>query len=173
MTLLDRQVASHPDDTQLRFMRAMRLYDRGDLAGMERDLRRIIEQEPDNAMALNALGYTLADRTARYQEALELIERAHRLEPESPAILDSLGWVHHKLGDDQRALPYLREAYASQQDQEIAAHLAEVLWQLERRAEARALIVEAVAQFDERPLINDLLERIPALAPSTDETISP
>nr|WP_297459223.1 tetratricopeptide repeat protein [uncultured Halomonas sp.] len=173
MTLLDRQVASHPDDTQLRFMRAMRLYDRGDLAGMERDLRHIIEQEPDNAMALNALGYTLADRTARYQEALELIERAHRLEPESPAILDSLGWVHHKLGDDQRALPYLREAYASQQDQEIAAHLAEVLWQLERRAEARALIVEAVAQFDERPLINDLLERIPALAPSTDETISP
>ncbi|HET8790347.1 MAG TPA: tetratricopeptide repeat protein [Modicisalibacter sp.] len=173
MELLDRQVRQHPADTQLRFMRAMRLYNQGDLAGMERDLRRIIEQEPDNAMALNALGYTLADQTERYREALELIERAHQLEPESPAILDSLGWVYHKLGDDQRALPYLREAYARQQDQEIAAHLAEVLWLLERRDEARALIADAVARFDERPLIEDLLERIPALAPRTDETISP
>ncbi|SDL60965.1 Tetratricopeptide repeat-containing protein [Modicisalibacter muralis] len=173
MALLNRQIRQNPDDTQLRFMRAMRLYDMGNLAGMERDLRHIIEREPDNAMALNALGYTLADRTERYQEALELIQRAHRLEPESPAILDSLGWVYHKLGDDRRALPYLRKAYASQQDQEIAAHLAEVLWRLERRDEARALIAEAIARFDERPLIDDLLERIPALAPRTDETISP
>lgn len=165
MALLDRAIAEHPDDVQLRFLRAMRLYDRGDLAGMERDLRHIIALEPDNAMALNALGYTLADETQRYEEALELIQRAHRLEPDSPAILDSLGWVHYKLGDSQRALSYLRQAYAAQQDQEIAAHLAEVLWQLGRREEARALIMEAIERFDERPKIDDLLERIPALAP--------
>ncbi|WP_136067046.1 tetratricopeptide repeat protein [Modicisalibacter radicis] len=165
--LLDRAVARHPDDTQLRFTRSMFRYRQGNLAGMERDLRHVIELEPHNATALNALGYTLADETARLDEARELIERAHRLEPESPAIIDSLGWVYHKLGDDQRALPYLREAYRQQPDQEIAAHLAEVLWQLERRDEARALIADALERYPERPLIDALLERIPELAPTT------
>ncbi|MDW5376904.1 tetratricopeptide repeat protein [Halomonas sp. HP20-15] len=165
--LLDRAVARHPDDTQLRFTRGMFRYRQGNLAGMERDLRHVIELEPHNAMALNALGYTLADETPRLEEARELIERAHRLEPESPAIIDSLGWVYHKLGDDQRALPYLREAYRQQPDQEIAAHLAEVLWRLERRDEARALIEEALERYSERPRIDALLERIPELAPTT------
>lgn len=167
--LLDRAVARHPDDTQLRFTRSMFRYRQGNLAGMERDLRHVIELEPRNAMALNALGYTLADETSRLDEARELIERAHRLEPESPAIIDSLGWVYHKLGDDQRALPYLREAYRQQPDQEIAAHLAEVLWRLERRDEARALIEEALERYPERPLIEALLERIPELAPTTTD----
>ncbi len=168
--LLDRAVARHPDDSQLRFIRSMFRYRNDNLAGMERDLRHIIELEPHNAKALNALGYTLADETSRLDEARELIERAHRLEPDSPAIIDSLGWVYHKLGDDQRALPYLREAYRQQPDQEIAAHLADVLWQLERRDEARALIKKALERFPERPRIDALLERIPDLAPATTDS---
>lgn len=165
LQLIDRQIRQHPDDTQLRFMRSMRHYDRGDIDAMEQDLRHVIENDPDNAMALNALGYTLVDITERHEEGLALIRRAHELEPESPAILDSMGWAYHKLGDDQRALPYLRDAYAGQPDQEIAAHLAEVLWLLGHREEARTLVSEAIERFDERPRIEDLLERIPALAP--------
>ncbi|WP_072824075.1 tetratricopeptide repeat protein [Modicisalibacter ilicicola] len=165
MALLDRQIRRHPDDTQLRFLRSMRHYERNDLAGMERDLRAILERDPDNAMALNALGYTLVDVTQRHREGLELIRRAHELEPESPAILDSMGWAYHKLGDNQRALPYLRDAYAAQPDQEIAAHLAEVLWLLGRQEEARAVIADALERFDERPKIDELLERLPELTP--------
>lgn len=163
--LLDRQIRRHPDATQLRFLRSMRRYEQGDLPGMESDLRAILDREPDNAMALNALGYTLVDVTERHEEGLELIQRAHELKPESPAILDSLGWAHHKLDDNKKALPYLQGAYAAQPDQEIAAHLTEVLWLLERRQEARRIIAEALGRFDERPKIDELIERIPALAP--------
>lgn len=166
MALLDRQLRNYPDDIQLRFIRAMRHYESGDLDGMERDLRHIIDIDPDNAMALNALGYTLIDVTERHAEGFELIRRAHELDPDSPAILDSLGWAYHKLGDDSRALPYLIAAYQGQPDQEIAAHLAEVLWLLGRHDEARAVIAEARTRLDEQPAIDRLLERIPELAPA-------
>lgn len=165
LQLLDRQLRAHPDDTQLRLVRAMRHYDRGDIAAMEQDLQHVIELEPDNAMALNALGYTLVDVTERFEEGMALIQRAYALEPDSPAILDSLGWAYHKLGDDQRALPLLRQAYQGQPDQEIAAHLAEVLWRLEQREAARRVIAEAMQRQTDHPRIDELLQRIPELAP--------
>jgi predicted Zn-dependent protease len=165
LQLLDRQLREHPDDSQLRLIRAMRHYDRGDIAAMEQDLRRVIENEPDNAMALNALGYTLVDVTERHEEGMELIQRAHDIEPDSPAILDSLGWAYHKLGDDQRALPLLRQAYQGQPDQEIAAHLAEVLWRLGQQQAARNVIAEAMQREPNHPRIDELLTRIPELAP--------
>ncbi|WP_282040394.1 tetratricopeptide repeat protein [Halomonas alimentaria] len=165
--LLDRELARTPNDEQLLYLRGMRAWEAGDLAGMERDLRRIIERNPDNAMALNALGYTLADQgpASRLPEARELVERAHALEPDNPAILDSLGWVHYREGDPQAALPWLERAYRVMPDQEIAAHLAEVLWALDRREEARERVRGALERFDEHPLIDDLLRRIPEIAP--------
>ncbi|MDN3522451.1 tetratricopeptide repeat protein [Halomonas ramblicola] len=165
--LLDRELARTPNDESLLYLRAMRAWEDGDLDGMERDLGRIIEHDPDNAMALNALGYTLADQgpEERLDDARELIERAHELDPDNPAILDSLGWVRYRQGDPEAALPWLERAYAAMPDQEIAAHLAEVLWALERRDEARALIREARERFDDRPLVDALLERIPELTP--------
>ncbi|MCE0734542.1 tetratricopeptide repeat protein, partial [Halomonas sp. G15] len=170
--LLDRELARTPNDEQLLYLRGMRAWEAGDLAGMERDLRRIIERNPDNAMALNALGYTLADQgpVARLGEARNLVERAHALEPDNPAILDSLGWVHYRQGDPQAALPWLERAYRVMPDQEIAAHLAEVLWALDRREEARELVGEALERFDERPLIDDLLQRLPGIAPDDTPT---
>ena len=166
--LLDRELARTPNDEALLYLRGMRAFEAGDLEGMERDLGRIIERNPDNAMALNALGYTLADQgpAARLDEARELIERAHALDPDNPAILDSLGWVRYRQGDPEAALPWLERAYAAMPDQEIAAHLAEVLWALGRREAARELVGEAVERFDERPLIEELLEREPGLAPA-------
>lgn len=164
--LLDRELGRTPNDEQLLYLRAMRAWAAGDPEGMERDLGRIIERNPDSAMALNALGYTLADMnvTARLDEAREMIERAHELDPGNPAIKDSLGWVYYRLGDPERALPWLERAYAAMPDQEIAAHLIEVLWALERHDEARERLAEALERFDERPLIDDLLQRLPELA---------
>lgn len=164
-TLLQREVERDPEDLELRYLRAMRSFEAGDLEGMERDLRYIIEQDPEHAMALNALGYTLTDMTDRHEEARDLIERAHRLAPNNAAILDSLGWVYHKQGDNERALPYLRRAYDIMPDQEIAAHFAEVLWELGREEEARELIAESLERHSERPVVDSLLKRIPALAP--------
>ena len=92
---------------------------------------------PDDAEALNALGYTLADRTDRRAEALELIQRAILLKPDEPAIIDSLGWIRYRMGDLDGSLEELRRAYAKQADPEIAAHLGEVLWVKGDRDEAR------------------------------------
>lgn len=163
--LLNRELQQDPDNHDLRYMRAMRAFERGDLETMERDLRHIIEQEPDHAIALNALGYTLADMTDRLDEAQELIERAYRLAPDNAAILDSLGWVYHKRGDNERALPYLEQAYSAMPDQEVAAHLAEVLWELGRENEARAMVADTLERQQQHPAIDDLLERKPELAP--------
>ncbi|GIT48634.1 MAG: hypothetical protein Ct9H300mP14_05620 [Gammaproteobacteria bacterium] len=91
-------------------------------------MRRLIELEPDNAHAYNALGYTLADQTDRLDEALVLIERALVLLPEDPFILDSMGWVHYRLGNNDLAREYLQKAIDLRLDAEIAAHLGEVLW---------------------------------------------
>ena len=166
-TLLNQALADRPDDESLRYLRAMRGWEMGDFAAMERDLEHILELNPDNAAALNALGYTLADHNVegRLEEARELIEQAHALEPGNPAIMDSLGWVYYRLDDPERALPWLERAYTAMPDQEVAAHLAEVLWATGRHDTARALIEQALSRFPERPLIDDLLERIPGLAP--------
>ncbi|WP_148254605.1 tetratricopeptide repeat protein [Aidingimonas lacisalsi] len=161
--LLDRSIETYPDTTHLRYLRAMRAFEDGNIEAMERDLQRVIDHEPDNATALNALGYTLADTTERHAQARKLIERAHELEPDNPAILDSLGWVHHKLGNHERALPYLERAYAAMPDQEVAAHLIEVLWELDRRDEARRLLDESMERFETRPRIDELINRLPDL----------
>ena len=99
-----------------------------DLELMESDLRNIIERDPDNATALNALGYTLANRTDRYDEAYDLIARALELQPDEPAILDSMGWILYRKGNYTEALDYLTRAYAVFPDPEVAAHLGEVMW---------------------------------------------
>lgn len=127
------------DDPELLYSRAL-TYERIDrLAGAEADFRRLIELDPENADALNALGYTLADRTNRYQEALALIERAMKLKPDTPAIIDSLGWVLYRLGRTAEALPHLRRAFELQRDAEVAAHLGEVLWAGGDKDEAKAI----------------------------------
>ncbi len=95
---------------------------------LERDLRRILERDPDNAQALNALGYTLADRTDRFAEAHDLIKRALDISPSDFYILDSMGWVLYRMGRLDEAEQFLRKALLLRPDPEIAAHLGEVLW---------------------------------------------
>jgi tetratricopeptide (TPR) repeat protein len=128
-----------PDDVRLLYARSMLEVDLGNLPGAERDLRRVIDLAPDDAEALNALGYTLADRTGRKEEALALIQKAIKLKPDEPAIIDSMGWVQYRLGHLDAAIKDLRRAFALQSDAEIAAHLGEVLWVSGERGEARRI----------------------------------
>lgn len=155
----DEALAAFPDDDTLLYARGLHAMKLGRIELGERDLRRIIEADPEHADALNALGYTLADQTDRFEEALELIERAHALKPEEPAILDSLGWVHYRLGDLQLALEYLQQANDQLEDGEIAAHLGEVLWALGRRAEAWAVWDKAVETHPDHAYLQEVVGR--------------
>jgi len=138
-----RGLAAYPDDGTLLYARALAWERRDNIERAEADFRKILVAEPDNVAALNALGYTLADRTTRFGEALELIDRARVAEPGSAAIIDSYGWVLYRLGRNKEALVELRRAFALQKDPEIGAHLGELLWVTGSRDEARKYFEEA------------------------------
>ncbi|MDG9928731.1 MULTISPECIES: tetratricopeptide repeat protein [unclassified Pseudomonas] len=158
--VIGQALAQFPGDTNLLYTRAMLAEKRGDLDGLERDLRGIIEREPDNATALNALGYTLADRTTRYEEARELIERAHVLNPGDAATLDSLGWVNYRLGNLDVAERYLRAALLKFPDHEVAAHLGEVLWVRGKQREARDVWAKALEAQPDSPILRSTIQRL-------------
>lgn len=158
--LAEQALEQFPDDLNLLYTRAMIAEKRGDLAQLERDLRFIIEREPDNAMAINALGYTLADRTDRYDEARALIEQAYQLNPDDAAILDSLGWINYRLGNLEEAETQLRKAHERLPDHEIAAHLGEVLWAAGEQREARTIWAEALKQQPDSDVLRETIKRL-------------
>lgn len=155
-----RGLSIFEDDPELIYARALGHERVDNLAAAEVDLRRLIELDPENADALNALGYTLADRTDRYQEALELIQRALKLKPDTPAIVDSLGWVLYRLGRADEALPHLRRAFELQRDAEVAAHLGEVLWMRGEKDEARAIWRQGREIDPDNRALKQVLERL-------------
>ncbi len=162
LTLLDNALNKYPNETDLLFSRVLVFDNIGDQVSSERDLRQIILMKPDDSRALNHLGYMLADRTDRFEEALELLERAIALEPEDPAIIDSLGWVQYKLGLYEEALANLRRAYAVFPDHEVASHVGEVLWQMGRKEEAIEVWREALETRPDSELIREVVERFQA-----------
>jgi tetratricopeptide (TPR) repeat protein len=160
LQLLDQALADTPDNTALRYARAMVREQQDDLAGMERDLRSIIAADPENATALNALGYTLADRTTRFQEAQDLISRALALQPHEPAIQDSMGWVLFRMGRYEESAGYLTRAYAEFPDPEVAAHLGEVLWVKGDHDAAMAVWQGALLRDPNHPALLGTLHRL-------------
>jgi len=160
LEVLNQGVRQFPDSTTLLYARSMAAEQLGDLALMERDLRAIINNDPDNATALNALGYTLANRTQRYTEAHELISRALALQPDEPAILDSMGWVLYRQGQYDEALAYLTRAYAEYPDPEVAAHLGEVLWVSGNTEAATNVWRGALLRDPEHKVLLTTLERL-------------
>lgn len=126
--LLTHSLEKLPNHPELLYDHGMAAEKVDKLTVMEQDLRKVIQLKPDHAHAYNALGYTLADRTARLDEARQLVEQALKLSPEDPFIMDSMGWVYYRMGKLTDALEYLKRAYERRADPEIAAHLGEVLW---------------------------------------------
>ena len=157
---INQALKQMPEDSSLLYTRAMIADKRNDLAQLETDLRLIIERNPNNAMALNALGYTLADRTDRLDEARQLIEKAHQIEPNDAAITDSLGWVYYRLGDLATAERLLREAYNAFPDAEVAAHLGEVLWQLGKHKQAQHVWNTALKSQPNNPILLETIQRL-------------
>jgi len=158
--LLDEGLAEDPDNIELLYSRSLVHEKLGNLAATEKDLRAIIEHDTNNASALNALGYTLANRTERYDEALALIQRALALKPNDPAILDSLGWVLYKRGEYDAALGHLRAAMNTMPDPEVAAHLGEVLWATGAEDEARSIWQNAIDDNPSSEFLLDTLKRL-------------
>lgn len=126
--LLSNGLEKQPDHIDLLYDRALAAEKIGKTDIMEQDLRKLIQLKPDHAHAYNALGYGLAEHSSRLPEALELIEKAITLSPNDAYIMDSLGWVHYRMGNLNQGLSYLRQAFGMNPDPEIAAHLGEVLW---------------------------------------------
>ena len=159
LKLLNAALVDLPDDLDLLYARGLVTAMLDQVGDHERDMRRLIELDPQNAHAYNALGYTLADKTERFEEALALIEKALLLLPGDPYILDSLGWVHYRRGNLKLALEYLTEAMDQQPDAEIAAHLGEVLWHLGAKAEAILAWEDGKSNDSDNPVLIDTLRK--------------
>lgn len=157
---LNAALENFPDNTDLLFARTLISERFDDLTMVERDLRHILSLTPDDARALNHLGYALTVRTDRYEEALALIEQAMTLQPEDPAITDSLGWVQYKLGRYDDAINNLRKAYAAFPDHEVAAHLGEALWVSGQQEEAVEIWSAALEEFPDSEFVTEAIERL-------------
>ena len=156
----DRAIEFRPDQEGTALSRAELLLRMGRLDDALDAYSGAVKRWPDSALSLNALGYTLADRTERYSEAQVLINKALKLDPDSPAIIDSLGWVLHKLGRHDEALVELQRAYAGFDDPEVAAHLVEVLVALDREEQALELLEAAAEKRPDSPLLDDVRTRL-------------
>lgn len=160
LTTATEALEQYPDNIEIRYARAM-LYDTlGQTAEAEADLRRIIEQEPQNAVALNALGYILTTRTDRLREARGYIEQALKLDPDNPAILDSMGWVLFLEGRLDAALDYLARAWDAYPDPEVAAHYGEALWMSGAEDQARIIWQEGLEQDSSHEVLRETIDRL-------------
>ena len=139
LSLYEEALKALPGNTDLLYGRGLYYSGLGDFAAMERDFRQVLKQDPQHADAFNALGYMLAQQNVRLQDARHYIEQALQLKPDSPAVLDSMGWVLYRLGQIEAAHDYLQRAWQRDHDAEITGHLIEVLWALGERRKARRL----------------------------------
>ena len=150
----------NPDDDDLLYSRSL-VYERMNrVADSEADLRKILDKTPDDARALNALGYTLLVHTDRLDEADKLVSKALQLTPDDPAVVDSMGWLRFRQGRPQDALPLLQKAYAQFPDSEVAAHLGEVLWALGNKDQARDLLSQASRSDPDNTQLRDTVKRL-------------
>ncbi len=148
-----------PEDHDVLYFRALVAERLNKLDVVIRDLSYVIEQNPEDAAALNALGYTLADKTDKLQEALKLIQRAKDLEPNDAAIIDSLGWVNFRLGNMKAAIKFMEEAMAKIDDAEVAAHYGEILWATGDKEKAITVWKKAKEAFNDNDVLNETMKR--------------
>jgi tetratricopeptide (TPR) repeat protein len=158
--LLTQALVDFPDPKELLYARALMAERVNKPDIVEADLKKILAMDPNNVEALNALGYTLLNKSKRYADAEKYLQQAIRLAPDEAVIIDSYGWLQFKLGNTERALDYLQRAYDKQQENEIAAHLVEVLWVLGRKDEAKKLFNKAIKDAPDDEYLRDFQRRI-------------
>jgi len=159
LAVLNAAIQAVPDDKDLLYARALAAEKLNMVDVTERDLRAILKQDPKNVNALNALGYTLTDRTTRYQEALELLQQAMTLKPDDAFILDSMGWLQYRLGNNAEAVKYLKRALDLRNDAEIAAHLGEVLWVMGNHREAESVWNRALHETPDSEALTSVIKK--------------
>lgn len=165
--LLTEALKKYPAQPNLLYSRSTFSERRRDLPLLEKDLRAILHKDPNNVVALNALGYALTDHSKRYEEAHTLIEKALAQKPDDPAIMDSMGWVEYRLGNIQAAREWLEKAYAAYPDPEVAAHLGEVLWQAGNEKRALEIWQKALQDAPESEVVRATMKRLaPAALPA-------
>ncbi|ALK95415.1 hypothetical protein AB595_16540 [Massilia sp. WF1] len=160
--LMEQGLKRFPDNTDFLYDFALMAEKMGKTSVMEKSLRKVIAKAPDNQHAYNALGYSLADRNVRLKEAYALIEKAQKMAPLDPFIMDSMGWVQYRMGKLNEAEAQLRKAYEIRSDPEIAVHLGEVLWKKGQHDDARKLWREARAKDPKNDALKSTLTRLRA-----------
>jgi len=151
-----KKLPNHPD---LLYEAGMLAEQLGKYKAFEKMMRQVIDRRPDYAQAYNALGYSLLDRNERMTEAMLLVEKASQLAPGDAGIIDSLGWGYYRLGELQKSLKYLRRAYSTNPDPEIAAHLGEVLWMQGMKSEAKDVWSGALKLHPDHPVLQSILKK--------------
>lgn len=160
LEIYNRALAAIPSDPELLYGRSI-AYERLDRVAQSRaDLDTILQRDPDNARALNALGYLIANHGGDYDQAESFIEKALASDPGNPAILDSMGWVQYRLGYLNKARRYLEQAYEAFPDGEVAAHLGEVLWKQGEQDAARRVWQDALADSPDHPILRETINRL-------------
>ena len=157
--LLAGSLAGQPEQPELLYESALLAEKLGRHEAMEASLRKLIRLKPEHAHAYNALGYSFAERNQRLEEAEQLVLKALQLSPDDPFIIDSMGWVLYRKGDNQGALTHLQRAFSIRPDPEIAAHLGEVLWALGRRDEAKRIWQEAAKAHPGNEVLAEVIKR--------------
>ena len=158
--LLETALTSQPDNPELLYETALTAERIGKPEILETNLKHLLKLKPDHAHALNALGYSLAERNIRLSEAQELISKALRLMPNDPFIMDSMGWVLFRQGKQEEALKTLEKAYSLKADPEIAAHLSEVLWAMGRQDDARRTLKDVAKDFPDNEIIKGAIKKL-------------
>jgi len=159
-TVLENALKRFPNNPDLLYDYALAAEKLGKLDEMERSLRQVIAATPDNQHAYNALGYSLAERNVRLNEAYALIDKALKMAPGDPFIMDSMGWVQYRMGRLDEAEQTLRRAYALRNDPEIAVHLGEVLWMKGDKAGAQKIWQEAQSKDPKNDALRSTLARL-------------
>lgn len=158
--ILTQALKANPDSRDLLYTRALTAEKMENLELMEADLQKILTRDPDDATALNALGYSLVEHSNRYQDAEKYLQKAIKLQPDEAMIIDSYGWLQFKKGNFEEAEKYLQKAYQKMPENEIAAHLAETLWALGKKQQAEALIKEALQKTPTDEILLEFQQRV-------------
>ena len=160
--LLETSLAKQPDNPELLYETALTAERQGKPQVLEKHLKHLLKLKPDHAHALNALGYSLAERNTRLAEAHKLISQALALAPQDPFIMDSLGWVEFRLGNKADARKHLEAAFKTRPDVEIAAHLGEVLWSMGDKDGATRVWKEGQRASPDNDTLKETLKRLGA-----------